>query len=199
MELLKWMIRKKTMSTVAKLIEQLHANKSSRWKKNLLQHATRHSQSQKRKHEVHLSTWPSNATIHLLHSQKWHLWQILKSDSAEARKAAAEAIFQLNQMQLLLARIMLAFSDSIPKIIDSGAIRASSRPLTSENDVCVRASAAEALEVLSLKSTKAKKAAADSQGVPILIGAVVAPSKECMQGEGRRASAVALNTSFMAL
>ncbi|KAK9271196.1 hypothetical protein L1049_026786 [Liquidambar formosana] len=43
--------------------------------------------------------------------------------------------------------------------------------------------AADALEALSSKSTRAKKAVVDADGVPVLIGAVVAPSKECMQGE----------------
>ncbi|XP_075089021.1 protein CELLULOSE SYNTHASE INTERACTIVE 3-like isoform X2 [Nicotiana tabacum] len=99
---------------------------------------------------------------------------LLSSDNASAQSNAAS----------LLARVMLAFGDSIPKIIDSGAIKALLSLLHQKNDVTVRASAAEALEVLSLKSTKAKKAIVDSQGVPILIGAVVAPSKECMQGEG---------------
>ncbi|XP_009625031.1 protein CELLULOSE SYNTHASE INTERACTIVE 3-like isoform X2 [Nicotiana tomentosiformis] len=99
---------------------------------------------------------------------------LLSSDNASAQSNAAS----------LLARVMLAFGDSIPKIIDSGAIKALLSLLHQKNDVTVRASAAEALEVLSLKSTKAKKAIVDSQGVPILIGAVLAPSKECMQGEG---------------
>ncbi|XP_008219610.2 PREDICTED: LOW QUALITY PROTEIN: uncharacterized protein LOC103319796 [Prunus mume] len=98
---------------------------------------------------------------------------LLSSDNAAAQSNAAS----------LLARLMLAFSDSIPKVIDSGAVKALLRLVGQENDVSVRASAADALEVLSSKSTGAKKAIVNADGVPVLIGAIVAPSKECMQGE----------------
>ncbi|GAV71945.1 C2 domain-containing protein/Arm domain-containing protein/V-ATPase_H_N domain-containing protein [Cephalotus follicularis] len=83
----------------------------------------------------------------------------------------------------LLARLMLAFSDSIPRVIDSGAVKALLQLVGQNNDIFVRASAADALEALSSKSSKAKKAVIDADGVQILIGAIVAPSKECMQGE----------------
>ncbi|KAJ4748925.1 CELLULOSE SYNTHASE INTERACTIVE 3 [Rhynchospora pubera] len=82
----------------------------------------------------------------------------------------------------LLARLVSAFGDSVPKVIDAGAIRALIRLLGQENDISARASAADALEVLSLKSTVVKKAVVDAGGLPILIGSIVAPSKECMQG-----------------
>ena len=98
---------------------------------------------------------------------------LLYSDNAAAQSNAAS----------LLARLMLAFSDSIPKVIDSGAIKALLQLLGQENDISVRASAADALEALSSKSTSAKKTVVDADGVPVLIGAIVAPSKECMQGE----------------
>lgn len=98
---------------------------------------------------------------------------LLSSDNAASQSNAAS----------LLARLMLAFGDSIPKVIDSGAVKALLRLVGKENDISVRASAADALEVLSSKSTKAKKTIVDAEGVPVLIGAVVAPSKECMQGE----------------
>ncbi|MCE2055905.1 Protein CELLULOSE SYNTHASE INTERACTIVE 3 [Datura stramonium] len=284
--------QEKTMSTVAKLIEQLHANKSSPHEKELT--TARLLGIAKARKEArglicsHGQAMPLfifilrngtpmakvnvASTLSILCKDEDlrlkvllggcipPLLSVLKSDSAEARKAAAEAIFQVSSCGIsddpigtkifvtegvvptlweqlnpkqkqdktvegfvtgalrnlcgdkdgywretlegggvdiivgllssdnaaaqsnaasLLARIMLAFSDSIPKIIDSGAIRALLGLLHQKNDVCVRASAAEALEVLSLKSTKAKKAVVDSQGVPILIGAVVAPSKEC--------------------
>ncbi|XP_039003277.1 protein CELLULOSE SYNTHASE INTERACTIVE 3-like [Hibiscus syriacus] len=80
---------------------------------------------------------------------------LLASDNAAAQSNAAS----------LLARLMLAFSDSIPRVIDSGAVKASF--------------AADALEAPSSMSKAAKKAVVDANGVPILIGAVVAPSKEC--------------------
>ncbi|XVE95518.1 hypothetical protein REPUB_Repub02eG0104300 [Reevesia pubescens] len=102
---------------------------------------------------------------------------LLSSDNAAAQSNAAS----------LLARLMLAFSDSIPKVIDSGAVKALLRLVGQNNDTSVRSSAADALEALSSKSSAAKKAVVDANGVPILIGAVVAPSKECMQGEHAQA------------
>ncbi|CAD6257880.1 unnamed protein product [Miscanthus lutarioriparius] len=83
----------------------------------------------------------------------------------------------------LLARFISAFGDSIPKVIDAGAVKALLHLLNRDNIISVRESAADALEALSSKSSIAKKAVVDAGGLPILIGAVVAPSKECMQGE----------------
>lgn len=83
----------------------------------------------------------------------------------------------------LLARLISAFGDSIPKIIDAGAVKALLQLLSRDDDIAVRESAADALEALSSKSSIAKKAVVDAGGLPILIGAVVAPSKECMQGD----------------
>ncbi|KAL3504214.1 hypothetical protein ACH5RR_034055 [Cinchona calisaya] len=100
--------------------------------------------------------------------------RLLSSDNTVAQSNAAS----------LLARVILAFSDSIPKVIESGAVNALLRLLSQQNDVTVRANAADALEALSSKSTIAKKSIVDAQGIPVLIGAVVAPSKEGMQGEG---------------
>ncbi|XP_065881120.1 protein CELLULOSE SYNTHASE INTERACTIVE 3 [Euphorbia lathyris] len=102
---------------------------------------------------------------------------LLSSDNVAAQSNAAS----------LLARLMLAFSDSIPKVIDSGAVKALLKLVGQNNDVSVRASAADALEVLSSKSIKAKEAVVDANGVHVLIGAIVAPSKECMQGESAQA------------
>ncbi|KAL8482206.1 hypothetical protein ACS0TY_028382 [Phlomoides rotata] len=99
--------------------------------------------------------------------------RLLYSDNPAAQSNAAS----------LLARLMLAFTDSIPKIIDSGAIKALLVLLSQQKDASVRCSAAEALEVLSLKSAKAKKVIHDAQGNQMLIGAIIAPSKEGMQGE----------------
>ncbi|PPR90903.1 hypothetical protein GOBAR_AA29774 [Gossypium barbadense] len=102
---------------------------------------------------------------------------LLSSDNSAAQSNAAS----------LLARLMLAFSDSIPKVIDSGAVKALLRLVGQNNDTSVRSSAADALEALSSMSTAAKKAVVDANGIHILIGAVVAPSKECMQGEHAQA------------
>ncbi|XP_010063409.2 protein CELLULOSE SYNTHASE INTERACTIVE 3 [Eucalyptus grandis] len=97
---------------------------------------------------------------------------LLSSDNAAAQSNAAA----------LLARLILAFSESIPKVINSGAVKVLLRLVGRQNDASVRASAADALEALSSTSTTAKKAVVDADGIPVLIGAVVAPSKECMQG-----------------
>lgn len=98
---------------------------------------------------------------------------LLSSDNAASQSNAAS----------LLARLMLAFSDSIPKVIESGAFKALLQLIGQENEVSVRASAADALQALSLESDEAKRAVVDAGGVPVLIGAIVAPSKEGMQGE----------------
>ncbi|KAH6782643.1 CELLULOSE SYNTHASE INTERACTIVE 3 [Perilla frutescens var. frutescens] len=98
---------------------------------------------------------------------------LLQSDNPAAQSNAAS----------LLARLVLAFTDSIPKMIDSGVIKTLLLLLSKQKDVSARASAAEALEALSSKSEKAKQAILDAQGMQVLIGAVVAPSKEGMQGE----------------
>ncbi|KAJ7965532.1 U-box domain-containing protein 13 [Quillaja saponaria] len=98
---------------------------------------------------------------------------LLSSDNVAAQTNAA----------CLLARLMLAFSDSIPKVVDSGAVKVLLQLVGQENDIAVRASAAEALEVLSSKSSSGKEVVVSADGVQILIGAIVAPSKECMQGE----------------
>ncbi|XP_022940430.1 protein CELLULOSE SYNTHASE INTERACTIVE 3-like isoform X1 [Cucurbita moschata] len=98
---------------------------------------------------------------------------LLSSDSAAVQSNAAS----------LLARLMLAFSDSVAKVIESGAVKALLGLISKKNDIYVRASAADALEALSSKSTGAKKAIVDEEGIPVLIRAIVAPSKECMQGK----------------
>ncbi|XP_054798801.1 protein CELLULOSE SYNTHASE INTERACTIVE 3 [Prosopis cineraria] len=100
---------------------------------------------------------------------------LLSSNNAVAQSNAAS----------LLARLVLAFSDSIHKVIESGAVNALLQLFGQENDISVRASSADALEALSSKSTKATKAIVSADGVSILIGAIVAPSKECMQGNGQ--------------
>ncbi|KAF3778546.1 U-box domain-containing protein 13 [Nymphaea thermarum] len=98
--------------------------------------------------------------------------ELLSSDNLVAQSNAAS----------LLARLMLAFSDSIPKVIEAGAVRSLLHLLCRDNDISVRASASDALEALSCKSSSAKKAVVDANGIPVLIGAIVAPSKEAMQG-----------------
>ncbi|CAA2946096.1 cellulose synthase interactive 3 [Olea europaea subsp. europaea] len=113
-------------------------------------------------------------------------WQATLDDGGVdiiVRLLSSENVATKSNAAALLARLMLAFPDGIPKIIDSGAIKALLGLLDQEKDVSVLASAAEALEALSFKSTDAKKAVVDAGGVLVLIRAVIAPSKEGMQGE----------------
>nr|GMD57150.1 protein CELLULOSE SYNTHASE INTERACTIVE 3-like isoform X1 [Ipomoea batatas] len=83
----------------------------------------------------------------------------------------------------LLARMVLASSECIPKIIGSGVMNTLLSFLEEKNDVSLRASAAEALNVISSKSPEAKKLITDAQGVALLIGAVVSPYKQGIEGE----------------
>ncbi|CAA7013426.1 unnamed protein product [Microthlaspi erraticum] len=98
---------------------------------------------------------------------------LLSSDNPNSQANAAS----------LLARLVMSFCDSIQKILDSGVVKSLIQLLEQKNDVNVRASAADALEALSSRSDEAKKCVEDAGGVQALIGAIVAPSKECMQGK----------------
>ncbi|CAN1768305.1 Protein CELLULOSE SYNTHASE INTERACTIVE 3 [Linum perenne] len=81
----------------------------------------------------------------------------------------------------LLASLMLTFNDIIVEVIDSGTIKSLLELLEQNNDISVRASAAEALEALTCKSEDARKHILDANGVYLLIGAAVVPSKDCPQ------------------
>nr|CAD1842040.1 unnamed protein product [Ananas comosus var. bracteatus] len=78
---------------------------------------------------------------------------LLSSNNTAAQSNAAS----------LLARLISAFGDSIPKLIDTGAVKALLGLLGRDNDISVRASAADALEALSSKSTMAKKTVVDAE------------------------------------
>jgi hypothetical protein len=98
---------------------------------------------------------------------------LLSSDNPNSQANAAS----------LLARLVLSFCDSIQKILNSGVVKSLIQLLEQKNDINVRASAADALEALSANSDEAKKCVKDAGGVHALIEAIVAPSKECMQGK----------------
>ena len=91
--------------------------------------------------------------------------------------------FSQSNAASLLARLVSAFGDSVSEVVNASTVGELLHLLSKENEVSVRASAADALEALSLKSSKAKKTMVEGNGIPALIGAVVAPSKECMRGE----------------
>ncbi|CAN6931896.1 unnamed protein product [Brassica oleracea var. botrytis] len=102
---------------------------------------------------------------------------LLSSDNPNSQANAAS----------LLARLVLSFCDIIQKILNSEVVKSLVQLLEQINDTKVRASAADALEALSSRSDEAKKCVKDAGGVNALIGAIVAPSKECMQGENGQA------------
>ncbi|CAN8302691.1 unnamed protein product [Cochlearia groenlandica] len=83
----------------------------------------------------------------------------------------------------LLARLIRIFTSSIPKIVESGAVQVLVRLLGEENGVFVRASIVNALEAITSKSEEAKNVARDLDGIHLLIGAVVASSKETLDEE----------------
>ncbi|XP_010530212.1 PREDICTED: uncharacterized protein LOC104806830 [Tarenaya hassleriana] len=92
------------------------------------------------------------------------------------------AVSQSNAASLL-ARLVRVFNSSIPRIIESGTIKALLQLLGEENDIFVRASVIDALEAITSKSEEAKKVVRESDGIRLLIGAVVAPSKVSVDEE----------------
>eukprot|EP01018_Ginkgo_biloba_P019292 Gb_18151 [translate_table: standard] len=105
------------------------------------------------------------------------LVRLLSSGSAVAQSNASA----------LLASLMLASEVSSTKVLNAGAVKPLLKLLGPENEISVRAEAAGALQALSSKLSSAKKAMADAGAIPILISAVVAPSKEFMRGEPAQA------------
>lgn len=105
------------------------------------------------------------------------LVRLLTSESAVAQSNASS----------LLASLMLASETCCTKVLNSGAIQHLLKLIGTENAISARAEAAGALRALSSKLKSAKKAMVDAGSVPILISAVVAPSKEFMQGHSAQA------------
>ncbi|MCO5597775.1 hypothetical protein L7F22_051857 [Adiantum nelumboides] len=83
----------------------------------------------------------------------------------------------------LLASLMMACQSSSKQVLSSGAVEPLLRLVGPGNDLSVRAEAAGALRALSLTSKEARHTLSEAGGISILIGAVVAPSKEFMQGK----------------
>ncbi|KAE8727858.1 8-oxoguanine-DNA glycosylase family protein [Hibiscus syriacus] len=114
------------------------------------------------------------------------LFSLLKSESTEARKAAAEAIFEVSFGGLSDDHVVMKIfvtEGVVPTLWEQLSPRNKQDKVVKITHTSVRSSAADALEALSSMFSAAKKAVVDANGVPILIRAVVAPSKECMQGE----------------
>eukprot|EP00250_Pteridium_aquilinum_P021586 c25167_g1_i2 orf=367-6780(+) len=83
----------------------------------------------------------------------------------------------------LLASLMMASQSSSKQVLGTGAVEPLLRLVGAGSDLSVRAEAAGALRALSLTSKEARHTLSEAGAISILIGAVVAPSKEFMQGK----------------
>ncbi|KAJ8769594.1 hypothetical protein K2173_005197 [Erythroxylum novogranatense] len=83
----------------------------------------------------------------------------------------------------LLACMMVEDASVCAKILAADATKQLLKLLGPGNEASVRAEAAGALKSLSSQCKEARKEIANSNGIPALINATIAPSKEFMQGE----------------
>ncbi|XP_078444908.1 binding protein [Wolffia australiana] len=83
----------------------------------------------------------------------------------------------------LLGCLVLEKPSACSTVASSGGIKLLLKLLSPGNEASVRAEAAGALKSLSAKSKEARKEIAGCNGIPALINATIAPSKEFMQGE----------------
>ncbi|KAI4317229.1 hypothetical protein L6164_025118 [Bauhinia variegata] len=83
----------------------------------------------------------------------------------------------------LLACMMMEDASVCSKVLTAEATKQLLKLLGQGNDAPVRAEAAGALKSLSSQCKEARREIANSNGIPALINATIAPSKEFMQGE----------------
>ncbi|CAN6906596.1 unnamed protein product [Brassica oleracea] len=83
----------------------------------------------------------------------------------------------------LLACMMMEDASVCSSVLTTDITKQLLKLLGSGNEASVRAEAAAALKSLSAQSKEAKREIANSNGIPVLINATIAPSKEFMQGE----------------
>ncbi|KAL1831002.1 hypothetical protein ACET3Z_000653 [Daucus carota] len=83
----------------------------------------------------------------------------------------------------LLACMMMEDASVCPKILAAETTKQLLKLLGPGNEASVRAEAAGALKSLSAQCKEARREIASSNGIPALINATIAPSKEFMQGE----------------
>ncbi|CAN6542285.1 unnamed protein product [Malus baccata var. baccata] len=83
----------------------------------------------------------------------------------------------------LLACMMVEDASVCSKVLASEATKQLLKLLGSGNEASVRAEAAGALKSLSGQCKEARREVANFNGIPVLINATIAPSKEFMQGE----------------
>ncbi|KAK4759504.1 hypothetical protein SAY87_022635 [Trapa incisa] len=87
----------------------------------------------------------------------------------------------------LLACMMMEDASVCPKILAADMTKYLLKLLGPGNEASVRAEAANALKSLSAQCKEARQKIASSNGIPALINATIAPSKEFMQGEHAQA------------
>ncbi|KAJ7945366.1 U-box domain-containing protein [Quillaja saponaria] len=83
----------------------------------------------------------------------------------------------------LLASMMMEDASVCSKVLSAEATKQLLKLLGSGNEASVRAEAAGALKSLSAQCKEARREIANFNGIPALINATIAPSKEFMQGE----------------
>ncbi|XP_052195664.1 protein CELLULOSE SYNTHASE INTERACTIVE 1 [Diospyros lotus] len=83
----------------------------------------------------------------------------------------------------LLACVMMEDASVCSKVLAGEATKQLLKLLGPGNEASVRAEAAGALKSLSAQCKEARREIANSNGIPSLINATIAPSKEFMQGE----------------
>lgn len=83
----------------------------------------------------------------------------------------------------LLACVMMEDASVCSRVLAAKATKELLKLLGPGNDASVRAEAAGALKSLSAQCKEARQEIASSNGIPVLINATIAPSKEFMQGE----------------
>ncbi|GKV25322.1 hypothetical protein SLEP1_g34777 [Rubroshorea leprosula] len=87
----------------------------------------------------------------------------------------------------LLACMMVEDASVCSKVLAADATKLLLKLLGPGNEASVRAEAAGTLKSLSAQSKEARREIANSNGIPTLINATIAPSKEFMQGEDAQA------------
>ncbi|CAN0864524.1 Protein CELLULOSE SYNTHASE INTERACTIVE 1 [Linum grandiflorum] len=87
----------------------------------------------------------------------------------------------------LLGCMMMEDSSICSKVLDAEATKQLLKLIGSGNEAPVRAEAAGALKSLSAQCKEARREIASANGIPVLINATIAPSKEFMQGEHAQA------------
>ncbi|KAF0903546.1 hypothetical protein E2562_027973 [Oryza meyeriana var. granulata] len=87
----------------------------------------------------------------------------------------------------LLGALMMEDSSVCSKVLSGETTKQLLKLLGPGNETYIRAEAAGALKFLSAQSKEARRQIANSSGIPALINATIAPSKEFMQGESAQA------------